>query len=122
MWIDDFPIGGERIATLRSSKTALHPFLFALREVPALGDALVRQPALAVECGHAAGSGGGDRLPVDVIDDVAAREHTLNVRRGGVRMRKDDVAALVEVELSRVCRGVRRMADGHEESLRAHVG
>src|SRR5436305_13105084 len=36
-----------------------NPLLLALRQVPALGDPLVRKPALAVERGHAAGAGGG---------------------------------------------------------------
>src|ERR1051326_2045906 len=56
------------------------PLLLALRQVPALGDALVRQPALAVERGHAAGAGGGDGLAIDVVDGVAASEDALDVR------------------------------------------
>ena len=55
------------------------------RKVPPLGDALVRQPALAVERRHAAGAGGGDGLAVDVIDGVAAGEDALDVRRRRMR-------------------------------------
>src|ERR1044071_3903005 len=98
-----------------------NPLLLAFREVPALGDALVRQPALAVERGHAAGAGGGDGLAVNVIDGVAAGEDALDVRHGRIVMRQDDVALLVELDLSFVDCGVRRVADGDEESLRGKV-
>src|SRR5205085_4358569 len=98
-----------------------NPLLLALRQVPALGDPLVRQPALAVERGHAAGAGRGDGLAVDVVDGVAAGEDALDVRDGGVVMRQDDVALLVELDLSLVDRSVRRVADGDEEPLRGEV-
>src|SRR5438067_2272668 len=56
------------------------------------------QPALGVDGRHAARTGGGDRLPVDVVLDVAGREHTLDVGAGaGVRV---DVAVLVHVDLA----------------------
>ena len=97
------------------------PVFFAGRKVPALGDALVRQPLLAVERGHAAGAGRGDGLAVDVIDGVAAGEDALDVRRRRMRMRQADVAALVELELPRVRLRVRRVADGDEEALRGEV-
>src|SRR6185436_8572439 len=84
-----------------------NPLLLALRQVPAFGDALVRQPALAVERGHAAGAGGEDAL---------------DVRDGGIVVRSDDVAALVELELPRVPLRVRRVADGDEEPLGGEVG
>ena len=45
-----------------------------LREVPTLGDALVRQPALAIESSFATAAGGGHGLPIDVIDGVTAGE------------------------------------------------
>src|SRR6185436_498995 len=99
-----------------------NPLLLALRQVPAFGDALVRQPALAVERGHAAGAGGGDGLAVDVVDGVAAGEDALDVRDGGIVVRSDDVAALVELELPRVHLRVRRVADGDEEPLGGEVG
>src|SRR5688572_6005282 len=36
---------------------------------------LLPEEALGVDGGHAAGAGRGHRLPVDVVGDVAAREH-----------------------------------------------
>ena len=62
----------------------------------------MREPALAVERGHAAAAGRGDGLAVDVIDDVAAGEDALDVRDRRVGMRQADVAALVELELADV--------------------
>src|SRR2546421_8999270 len=43
---------------------------------------LAGQPALSVECGRAAGAGGGDSLPVGAVGDVAGREDALD---GGAR-------------------------------------
>src|SRR5437899_4424810 len=110
----------ESLLTQHSTFNISNALFFPLRQIPPLSDALVRQPALAVERRHAAGSGRGHGLPVNVVDDVAAREHALNVRDRGVRMRKHDVAALIEVELSGIRRGVRRVADGHEKPLRSN--
>src|ERR1043165_7940114 len=101
--------------------SSANPLLLAFRQVPTLRDALVRQPALAVERGHAAGTGRGDGLPVNVVDGVAAGEDALDVRHGGMVMRQDDIALLVELDLSFVDGGVRRVADGDEEALRREV-
>src|SRR5262249_16726087 len=81
-----------RTSNLSSLPNAL---LLPFREVPALRDPLVRQPALAVERRLAASAGRGDGLAIDVIDDVTAGEDALDVRYRGVAMRQDDVAALV---------------------------
>src|SRR5579864_7282313 len=61
-------------ATEDEKRVRLDALLFALWQIPALGDALVREPALAIERGLAAGSRRGHRLTIDVIDDVATRE------------------------------------------------
>src|SRR5438876_4204377 len=98
-----------------------NPLLFPLRQIPALRDPLVGQPAFAVERGHASGARGGDRLSIDVIDGVAAGEDAVDVGLRRVVVRQNDVAALVELELPLVHLGVRRVADGHEQPLRVHV-
>src|ERR1041384_2972887 len=61
------------------------------------GDWLVGEEAFGVDGGHAAGAGGGDRLTVDVVGDVAAGEHArdLRLRRAGQGL---DVPGLVHVE------------------------
>ena len=73
----------------------------------------VAQVALGVERRLAAGPGGGDRLAIGVIDEVAGGEHA-----GAVRARRaalgDDVAVLVEVDLARDELGLRLVADGDE--------
>src|SRR5512133_3625168 len=72
------------------------------------------QPALGVDRGRAAGAGGGHRLPVGVVDDVAGREHAVDAGRGRGRVGRDDVAGLVELDLATEQVGVRGVADGHE--------
>src|SRR5690348_476456 len=60
---------------------------------------VVGQPALGVERGGTAGAGRGDGLAVGVVDDVAGREHAVDV--GGGRRRGDlDVPVLVELDLA----------------------
>ena len=46
---------------------------------------VVLEPALGVDGGHAARAGGGDRLAVGVVLDVAAGEDALDVRRRRAR-------------------------------------
>jgi hypothetical protein len=54
------------------------------------------EPALGVDRGHAAHARGRDRLPVDLVADVAGREHAFDRR---VRAVVDlDVADVVHVE------------------------
>src|SRR4051794_32252433 len=98
--------------------SSANPLLFALRQIPALGDALVGQPTLAVERGGTAAAGGGDGLAIDVVDGVAAGEDAADIGLGGVAVWLHDVAALVELELPLVHLRIRRVADGDEESLR----
>src|SRR5690606_38592468 len=78
-------------------------------------DALMREPALRFERGHAAGCGGGDRLAVVVVHDIARREDAGHARSRPPG-RRLDVAVLREIELATEKRGVRRVADGDEEA------
>ena len=75
----------------------------------------LRQVALGVERAHAARAGRRDGLPVDVILDVADREHAGDVRLGRARLR-DQVAVLVVVELVDEELRVRLVADRDEEA------
>ena len=73
--------------------------------------------ALGVERRHAARAGGGDRLAVDVVLDVAGREDAGDVRLGRAGPR-DEVAGLVVVELVEEELRVRVVADRDEEAAR----
>src|SRR5918992_132251 len=53
-----------------------------------------REVALGVECRHAPGAGGGHRLAVDVILNVARGEHARYVRLARLALRLD-IAGLV---------------------------
>src|SRR6185437_14659288 len=93
------------------------------RQRPGLADGALRggvferrEVALGVEGGCGAGAGGGDGLPVGVVDEVAACEHAglVGAGRGGV---DEDVAGLVEVDLSGEQFAARVVADGDEHAL-----
>src|SRR5438034_9412861 len=98
-----------RSADVSPARRSVNPLLLAALQAPALRDARVRQPALAVERRFAAGAGGGDGLPIDVIDDVAAGEDALDVGNRRMMVRQHDVAPFVELQLSRVRLRVRRV-------------
>jgi len=74
------------------------------------------EETLGVERRRAAGAGRGDRLPVDVILDVAGGEDSRNVRLGRLALR-DEVAVLVVVE--RLDEELRRrvVADRDEQAV-----
>ena len=76
-----------------------------------------RQVPLRVECSHTPGPGGGDRLAVHVILDVADREHACDVRLRRVGLRHE-IPALIVVELVDEQLRVRVVADRDEESVR----
>jgi hypothetical protein len=61
------------------------------------GQALRSKPTLSVEGGLAAHAGGGDRLSVFRVRDIARGEDALDVRVL-VAMREGDVARIVELE------------------------
>ena len=68
------------------------------------------EEALGVEGGGAAGAGGGDRLAVGVVDDVAGAEDTGEVGPGGGGVDLQ-VALVVQVELALEELGARVVAD-----------
>src|SRR5690349_3340113 len=84
------------------------------------GFALLGQPALGVDGGRTAATGGGDGLTVRVVDEVTRREHTGH--RGECRASLDqDVALGIEVDLPADEFAARVVADrdehaGHVES------
>jgi len=57
------------------------------------------EPALGVDGRAAAAAGGGDGLPVGVIDQVVGGEDAGNLGRG-TRMRDDHIALAVELDLA----------------------
>ena len=63
-----------------------------------IGEPILGQVVLGVERCGASGSGGGDRLPVPLVDEIAAREHAVEIRSGR-RMLDHDVALVVEFYL-----------------------
>ena len=83
---------------------------------------LVRgEEALGFERRHAAQAGGGDRLAVDVVGDVAGGEHAGHRGRGRVR-RRLDVAGRLHLDLAGEQLGRRRVADGDEDAVDRHFG
>ena len=77
------------------------------------------QIAFGIERRHAAGPGRGDRLPVDVVLHVAAREHAFDARFRAIV--GDDVAVRVHLDLSPEQRRVRRVADRDEHAVTRHA-
>ena len=73
------------------------------------------QPPLGVERGGAAGAGGGDRLPVGVVDEVAAGEDAVEVGAGR-RCVDLHVAGVVEVDLAAEQLAARVVTDGEEQA------
>src|SRR5262249_33098975 len=72
-----------------------------------------RQIALGLERGHTALPGGGDRLAVDVVGNVAGGEHAGDGGRG--RMRRNlDVAGGLHAYLAGEKLGCRRVSDRDE--------
>ena len=61
---------------------------------------LRRQPAFGVQGRPAAHAGGGDRLLVDVVGDVAGGEDAFHAGRRAVRVLQDDEAHFVGCELA----------------------
>src|SRR5262245_14454991 len=78
--------------------------------------ALGGQEALGFERGHAALAGGGHRLAVDVVGDVASGEDPWH--RGGGRECGLDVARRLHLHLPDEQLGGRRVADGDEDPVR----
>src|SRR5215218_7189273 len=73
------------------------------------------EPALGVDRRGRAGAGRGDGLAVDVVDDVAAGEDTVDVGARG-RVLHLDVPGVVELELAGEQFAARVVADGDEDA------
>src|SRR6266540_7416132 len=89
---------------------------------PRAGSVLQRgDVALGVQRGRGAGTGGGDRLLVRVVDQVTGGEHA---RLAGPRAGRVDqhVAVVVEVDLTAEHRAARVVADRHEHRLGVERG
>src|SRR3954447_11691361 len=108
-------------ATIRAGQPALLARLGVLR-LGRIGDrnllnrrdlGRVAQVPLRIQGGLAAGAGGGHRLTVRPVDEVARGEHAGTVRLGGLSV-GDDVALLVEVDLALDDPRLRDVADGDE--------
>src|SRR5206468_2807902 len=84
--------------------------------------AVLGEPALGVQGGHAAGAGGGDGLAVVVVGDVAGGEDAFDAGPGAGRLRPDDVALVVDLELAAEEGGVGGVADGQEDAAGADAG
>jgi hypothetical protein len=74
------------------------------------------QEALGIQRGHAAGAGRGDRLAVDLVHHVAAREHAGHAgpRRAGLDL---DIMVRIELEMPAEQLGRRVVADRDEAAL-----
>ena len=80
----------------------------------------VGEVALGVEGRGTTGAGGGDRLAVVVVDQVAAREDTGQVGPGGRRVH-EHVALVVETHLTRQQLRARVVADRDEQPGRVEL-
>src|SRR5690606_36037665 len=79
------------------------------------------EPAFRVQGRRAARPGGGDRLSVGVVHDVAGREYAVDVGPGRGRI-DDDVALLVERHLTLDQLAARVVADGDEHAGHRQLG
>src|SRR4051794_38818226 len=79
----------------------------------------VGEPALGVDRRRGAGARGGDGLPVDVVDHVAAGEDAVDVG-AGAGVLDLDVTLVVELQLAGEQLAARVVADGHEHSADRH--
>src|SRR3954469_8321240 len=108
------------VSSSRWESCSLVPTAAGARLCPA-PSALVEglgQPALGVDRGGRAGAGGGDRLPVDVVDHVAAGEDAVDVR-AGARVFDLQFALAVENEVAGEQLAARVVTDRDEQA--AHV-
>src|SRR4051812_14420928 len=79
----------------------------------------VGEPALGVDRRRGAGARGGDGLPVDVVDHVAAGEDAVDVG-AGAGVLDLDVTLVVELQLAGEQLAARVVADGHEHPADRH--
>ena len=76
---------------------------------------MFRQPALGIHRRGATFAGSGNRLPIDVIGDVAGGEHPGKVRKGAFPL--DKVAVLVHFEFVTKGRCIGDVTDGDEDAF-----
>src|SRR5215472_8349558 len=93
----------------------------SLRRDGRLRLALQSEEAFGLERGHAALPGGGDRLAIDVVGDVAGGKHA-GYRGCGRERRGLDVARGLHVQLSHEQLGGGRVADSDEYAIRSALG
>lgn len=79
----------------------------------------VFQKSLGVNGGHAAGTGGGDCLPVLLVLYVAGRKDTRHTGRCSVR--STDISFCVQVELAGEEIGIGTVADGDENPVAGQI-
>src|SRR3954452_14232933 len=77
--------------------------------------------ALGVERGRTAGTGGGDRLPIGVVHDVASREDTGEVGRS-TRSLDLDVTLVIQLDLAPEELTARVVPDRDEDTGHAEGG
>ena len=107
MFVGDGPSSGSGIVRVQPTASHRH------------SDRLGRQrgqEALGVQGGGAAGAGGGDRLTVDVVDQVAGGEDAGQVRPGAGGVHQH-VAGGVQLDLAADQLRARVVADRHEQAL-----
>ena len=76
---------------------------------------VVGEKMLRVQCSHAARSGGGNGLAIDVIVHVSGREDALDV--GPAAVLDDQIAFGIHVELAFKYRCIRIMPDAEENAI-----
>src|SRR6185437_5184124 len=90
----------------------------AARRTASAGQSDRIQELLGIECGHATEAGRSDRLPVDVVGDVAGREHAAHRSGRGIAFQPAvylDIA-VAHVELAFENAGVGCVADRDEHA------
>src|SRR5690606_4208790 len=75
---------------------------------------LCGQPAFGIERRHTTSAGGGDRLAVVVVGDIAGGEDPLDTGVRAERHRPGDVALFIHLDLPCEEIGVGRVTDGGE--------
>src|SRR5262245_18096489 len=86
------------------------------RTSPTRRDALLArsEPALCIERGHAAGSGGGDGLTICGVGHIAAREHAVNIGPRGAGLHTE-ISGGIHVEHAAQELAVGLVSDRDEE-------
>src|ERR1019366_155378 len=78
--------------------------------------ALLRQPTLRIERGLTTRARSRHRLAIVIVRHIAGREDALHARVGPLRLRPDDVALRIDLELAIEKIGIWRVADRQEKA------